>query len=51
MIAAVAIGSDEFKDASREFSLGVQIVSRPPDHLRPPVYDEAYASHRGLAVA
>jgi hypothetical protein len=33
MIAAVAIGSDEFKDASREFTLGVQIVSRPPDQF------------------
>jgi hypothetical protein len=31
MIAAIAIGSDKFEDASREWSLGVQIVSRPPD--------------------
>jgi hypothetical protein len=31
MIATVAIGSDEFKDTSSERSLGVQIVSPPPD--------------------
>jgi hypothetical protein len=33
MIAAVAMRLDELKDASREFGPGVQIVSRPPDHI------------------
>jgi len=28
----IAVGLDEVEDASREFNLTVQIVSRPPDH-------------------
>ena len=31
MINPVAMGPDEVEDASGEFDLGVQIVSRPPD--------------------
>ena len=34
MINPVAMGPDEVEDASGEFDLGVQIVSRPPDHFR-----------------
>jgi hypothetical protein len=32
MINAVALGSNEFKNASSEFNRGVQIVSPPPGH-------------------
>ena len=35
MINAVAKGSDELKEASRKFNLGVQIVSPPPDQMSP----------------
>ncbi len=33
----VAVGLDEVEDAFREFNMKVQIVSRPPDFLRPNV--------------
>jgi hypothetical protein len=34
MIKPVAMGPHEAKDPFRELDLGVQIVSRPPDHFR-----------------
>ncbi len=49
MIGAVAIGSDRFEDASREWSIGVQIVSRPADQFlntNPRIRD----SHRSRRV-